>query len=73
MEEKADLFNESIILQQYSIACKQLFRLFTSKNTTFCFKCSPCVYIQRRETKSRAQIYEKCLSEQELSCLEKGG
>lgn len=62
MEEKADLFNESITLQQPSLACKQLFRLYSNKNTTFCFKYSPCVYIQRKETKSRAQIYEKCLS-----------
>lgn len=70
MEEKADLFNESVTLEQHSLACSQLFRLYSNKNTAFSSKYLPCVYIQRREINSRAQICEKCLSEQELSCLE---
>lgn len=59
MEENADLLNESITLDQRGLAFNQLFRLYSSKNTTSSSKYSPCVYIQRREAKSGAQIYEK--------------
>lgn len=69
MGENSALLNECITLEQSSLAFNQLFRLYSSKNT-ISSKYLPCVYIQRREMKSRAQIYEKCLNEQELSCLE---
>lgn len=61
MEEKADLLSESRALEQHSLPCSQLFRLYSSENTTFSSKYSPCVYTQRRETKLVKSLEHKLM------------